>query len=158
MAPISNESDAPLWLALLMVCIGGGIILLAAGIIPSDPAQFNAPRSVVAVAGFVFFIAGVSMFGSAQSAWRSFCMIFLLAAMAFLGLWVAFVADGTDISGGLPFLPQSVNGKLGKVIFGLGALVSLGIMIIAIKDTRRRMSSGLNVLGSTFDDDNKKQP
>lgn len=149
----TNEGEAPLWLTLLMISIGSGIILLAAGVIPSDPSEFNAPPYVVALAGFVFFIAGVSMLGHAQSAWRSFCMIFLLAAMACIGLWVAFVADGGSISGGLPFLPQQVNAKLGKVVFGLGALVSSGIMILAVKDTRRRVSSGFKAQGSKFDND-----
>lgn len=161
----TNESEAPLWLTLLMIAIGVGIILLAAGILPSQPGDFNAPPYIVALAGFVFFISGVSLLGRAQSAWRSFCMIFLLATMSFLGLWVAFLADGVDISGGLPFLPQAVNAKLGRIIFGLGAFISFGIMLIAIKDTLWRMGSGFNVLDSTFtvqgsklDDENKKQP
>ena len=54
-----------------------------------------------------------------------------------VGFWVAIASDPDSISGGLPFVPQPVNAAIGKGLFGVGALITLGIAIYAFREWQR---------------------
>lgn len=59
--PLTPEQMSPAARnAVAAVCalVGGGIVALAAGIIPADESAFHAPHWVVGACGFVFMIAG----------------------------------------------------------------------------------------------------
>ncbi len=122
------------------IALGIGILLmaLAAGFIPSAPEDFNAPQWVVGLGGVIFGAGGVAMLFQKNGRIGAVMAAIILLSFAIMGLWVAFAGNSEDISGGLPFLSHAVNAKMGRWIFGLGAVVSLRISYIAIKDALRR--------------------
>lgn len=64
----------------------------------------------------------------------------ILAAMAVAGFWVAFKADPADIAGGLPLLDGTINGKIGKWVFGIGAVITSSIAGYALIGFRRKLN------------------
>ena len=137
---VTPASQKSVWLAVLCMSIGTAVIAVAAGLISVSPENFNAPRSIVGLAGFVFFVAGTSLLMPANSAWRAGMAAIILIAMASIGYWVALVADPADISGGLPFLDKTDNAQLGKWVFGVGALITSGMAGYAVKDFWKKLS------------------
>ena len=93
---------------------------------------------VIGLAGFAFVAVGGALLVDAGSAARAFWAMLILSCLAGIGLWVAFFGDAARISGGLPFLPQALNATIGKVMFGLGALITLLMVGYACKDALRR--------------------
>ncbi len=115
---------------------------MAAGILPIEPDPSDAPPFVIGIAGFAFFAAGGAMMVEGNSAARSFWAMLIVASMAGISLWIAFFGDEDKISGGIPFLPQSINAMLGKILFGFGALVTAFMVILAFRDGLRRLKKG----------------
>lgn len=125
--------------ALGAICVGLGllVVLLAAGVIPSDERRFHAPRWVVSAGGLVFVLVGVALAttsapGAPERAGRTTWRSFLLGG-AIVGLmgailnWIAFGPGERRFGGGfaLPFV--SVSGPAsewsGRVAFGIGAVL-----------------------------------
>lgn len=127
------------WIALVSVLIGGFIMAIAAGVIPIEQDPADAPPFIIGLAGFVFVAAGGAFMVEGRSAARAFWSMLILASMAGIGLWVAFWGNAENISGGLPFLPQHINAMLGKFMFGLGAVITIFMVIYAFRDGVRRM-------------------
>lgn len=125
-------------LALVFVLIGGFIMMIAAGVVPFEGEASDAPPFVVGLAGFTFVAAGGAFLVNGGSAARAVWAMLIMACMAGIGLWVAFFGDTERISGGIPFLPQETNAAIGKVMFGLGALITLLMIGYAFKDALRR--------------------
>ncbi len=127
------------WLGWL--CIAFGLFFLAGafGIVPLEPAG-DTPIWVVGMCGVVFAVAGVMILLGPQSPMTSLGAAILCAAFGAIGSWVALFAAPESISGGLPFVSAETNGKIGKVFFGLGALMSFAIAGVAWRQFRRSRS------------------
>ncbi len=67
--------------------------------------------------------------------WRAAlaCVIALVLALA--GFWVAF--DDGAVAGGIPFLGDALNQRIGKAVFGLGACVALVLALLALRSSLR---------------------
>ena len=74
-----------------------------------------------------------------QSPMRAGLAALILIAMASVGFWIAFNGNPENISGGLPFLDQTTNGTIGKWVFGIGAVITSGVALIALKDFRKKL-------------------
>jgi len=125
--------------ALGAICVGLGllIVLLAAGVIPSDESRFHAPRWVVSAAGLVFVLAGVAFAtasapgapeAAGRTTWRSFLLGgAIVGLMAVILNWIAFGPGQRGFSGGLALPFGSVSGPAsewtGRVAFGIGAVL-----------------------------------
>jgi len=55
------------------------------------------------------------------------------------GFYVVFF--GSEISGGIPLLPDALNTLFGRIIFGLGALFTGGLSVYAFMEFFRNKSS-----------------
>lgn len=64
-----------------------------------------------------------------RSVVRRICVTVILIGMAITGIWASLLSPSHGISGGIPFVPRSVNVGLGRLLFGLGALVCLLLLI-----------------------------
>ena len=58
-------------------------------------------------------------------------------ALAGVGLHVAIF--GGEISGGIPFAPAALNQGLGRLMFGAGGLLTLGLAFWAFTDALRKL-------------------
>lgn len=128
-----KSSKASQWfLGAVMLCAGAAMAGVGAKVIPVDPATVHAPYWVIAVCGLVFISGGMAAIIGEKHPLNS-----VLAAIIALGLatsfgWVAFFGDSAQMSGGVWFLPKSVNDILGRILFVLGSVMGFVIGGLAL--------------------------
>ena len=119
-----------------------GIVLLIAGlvyagvslgIIQVDSSTTHAPMTVLFLVAVVLSIGGVMMIAGRDSRLNELLAAVLLLGMSSIGSWVAIFGSIDGISGGLAFLPSELNVGLGRVLFGLGALLCLAMAVYALR-------------------------
>jgi len=134
------ERISPLgeWLfAAVFWIVGGSVIALAAGWIPSSPENFHAPRWVVGVAGSIFLLGGfapiVSRLGPNSVLSRNFFLLFV-GAFASVFNWIAFGPGPRQFSGGVSVGSIASGGAAsemsGRIAFGIGAVL-LDVLLLA---------------------------
>ena len=64
--------------------------------------------------------------------WRSFFGGVICLSFFIIGFWIAFY--GEDIQGGIPFIAETTNQMIGRVVFGIGAVISGLISIVAFRE------------------------
>ena len=112
-------------IGILLLASGIVVVALAAGVFGDAAADESVPPYVLA-------LAGVAICGAGGAAWfrndpvlnNAFAAVFL-AAFAWIGLYVAFFGDADRMSGGIPLLPRDANVGLGRILFGIGALITV---------------------------------
>ena len=116
------------------LCLAGGIAVCAAslGLLPEDYVIFAAPRQVVFGAGAVSVLFGFLLLARDHRASDAVMTIFLLSLATFSG-WLTFYAPDGTIERYLPFIPTEVNDALARMLFGLGAVATVGIAIWAVR-------------------------
>ena len=139
----NTTQKAPALFSWIFVITGLVIILFSLDILPLHEDGLNAPRWVLSLCGLIFFIAGLMMFVGRASAYNDLLAAFLFLAFALISGWAAFWGDGSDYSGGLPFVGKSINVLLGRVVFGtVSASCFIGSLFIFRSFNRKRMNAG----------------
>lgn len=118
--------------ALLFLVGGIAVCALALGLLPEDFNVFEAPRTVVFGVGAVSTLFGFMLFARDHRAPDAITTILLLSFAAFAG-WLTFYAPDGTIERYLPFIPASVNEALARLLFGVGAAVTFGLSVLAIR-------------------------
>ncbi|MEM6327406.1 MAG: hypothetical protein AAF791_09840 [Bacteroidota bacterium] len=113
----------PRLLGVLIVGMGLFITGIGLGVVPVDPATVHAPMWVLAVCGIVFVLGGISVIAHDHRGVQTAAGLTIVLALGLVGGWVALFGDSAQMSGGLPFLPRSLNVALGRGLFGFGALI-----------------------------------
>ncbi|MBT8401906.1 MAG: hypothetical protein KJO98_15635 [Rhodothermia bacterium] len=141
---MSNKSSkASQWiLGAVMLCAGAAITGVGAQVIPVDPATVHAPYWVIVLCGLVFMAGGMAAVIGEKHPLNG-----VLAAIIALGLaasfaWVTLFGDSEHMSGGVWFLPQSVNDILGRILFGLGSIMGFVIGGLALFGRRGKARTG----------------
>lgn len=137
---------------------GTGLLMLlfGLGILPFTPHPGDAPVWVMAVAGLMFLLVGVSITigalqGVSQSGevpentdWRLRLFYYLaglgaVVALATIGSWVAFGPGERSFSGpGMFLLSREANNVIGRIVFGLGTVLTwLCVVAFAISGARK---------------------
>ncbi len=115
-------------LAVVMLIAGGAILAVAAGLITVDPDSIHASRWVIGLIGLVFLSGGVAVLApSDNSVVGQMAAAIIVLGMGTTSAWVALFGSGDHMSGGIWFLSHNVNVALGRVMFGLGALMCFAI-------------------------------
>lgn len=114
-------------IAFLCIALGGFLVLVACGLISSDPDQRHAPDLIIALSGSVFIIAGSMVLIGHQSRYNDLLAAILCLVFGSIGAWVAFLSPGEGFSGGLPLLSKESNIMLGRWVFGLGSIMCFAI-------------------------------
>lgn len=112
-------------LGYLCLALGAVLTLVASGVIPADPSQFEAPRWMLVLAGLNVMACGGSLITQKDSAPQLCCVGFILISFAILGGWVAFFSKDDAIAGGIPFIPRGINIFLARCLFATGPLFCL---------------------------------
>ena len=133
-ARIEDMSPRARWgLALCCIALGTYPILVAVGVIEPEPGQLKAPLWVVGLAGFLFVVLGVFVsMRQTDTLSHVFGAVVCLSFSA-IGTWAALYAEPGSIKGGLPLVPAHINHQIGRVMFGLGALMCLGMALWAMR-------------------------
>ena len=129
-----------------LIAIGAGLIplLIGAGVIPADQANFNAPHWVVALAGLAFIFAGAAILfgapdGEGSAGARALGLLMFLAtiaALATIATWVSIGPGAREFSSsaGIPGVEITSSGDptVGRIVFGIGALITWGVFLLAL--------------------------
>lgn len=124
-----EESSAHPFVALFCAGIGLFILLVAAGVIPTDPGSIHAPRWVLGLCGVVFAAGGVAILGPRFALLRNIGLSALLLAMGGVAFWAAALAPVEGWSGGIPLVPRAVNVWFARGLAGFGVLLCLGLLV-----------------------------
>lgn len=125
-------SNGDIALALVAIACGGYILLAATGVLPAQTAN-NTPIWVLAMAGLVFFIAGIMIFLRNYSRALDLFAAIVLASFTLIAAWISVHGSAEGFSGGIPFLPNDMNVSLARIMFGFGALLCFGGFLYALK-------------------------
>jgi len=126
----------PVW-GWTCIVIGFYPILTAAGWFPIDPLTIHLPIWGLALCGLMFVTSGCMILVGRKSRMNDmFAFVFCISA-AIVGFWISLYGDSEQFSGGLPFVPAEYNDRLARIVFGVGAAISLGISAIALRRFRR---------------------
>ena len=67
---------------------------------------------------------------------RALAAFLILVGLGGTGLWIA--VWGETISGGIPFLPHTLNDRIGRVAFAGGGILCLALSGLALRDALGR--------------------
>jgi hypothetical protein len=120
-------------IGLLCVLAGGAACAAAFDLLPLGYAPLlEAPRWVVRGGGVVLVLAGLMTLGRDHRASAVLASLLLLAAAAGTG-WITFYAPQGTLGRAIPFIPTSVSDELGRLLFGLSAIASIGMAAAALR-------------------------
>ena len=122
-------------IALLCVLAGAVLGATALGLLPDEYVEIDAPRSVLLGGGVLLVVIGFMSLSRDHRVSDTIASILLLAMAGAAG-WLTFYAPEGTLQRYLPFIPQSVNEALAKLLFGLGAAACV---VMAIWGFRRIM-------------------
>jgi hypothetical protein len=124
--------------ALLFIVIGLFVVAMAAGLVPVDESDINAPLWLLGLVGVIFMIAGVMIRLGRKNRYNDLLAALLMLAMGAIGVWVAVYSASGEISGGIFFLPSATNVMLGRILFGTGSLICFAMAAYALNRFFRR--------------------
>ena len=153
------KSKIPMWQRLsvggLFAAVGAFIMAVGFGLVPTPPEKIHAPMWIIAMAGFVFVLAGVMMLAGwlekedatpvgtrvTSNPIPHAIVIIMVLCFAVLASFATF-AEG-EIEGGiaLPFIAydSELNQIAGRIMFGIGAaLLWIVLAAAAFHAWRRR--------------------
>ena len=140
--PRSNSLSPVAAVFFTLAFLGAGLMLeaVATGLLPSRPSADDAPRAVVALAGFVF-LAGAGAPYAAYLGPNSLASR-LVGSIVFVSLtviahWIAFGPgprhfSGSVSVGGLAATGLATGETAGRAAFGFGALLLDAVIVIGV--------------------------
>jgi len=129
-------------------------------VVPMRPRTGDAPLWIAVVAGIAFVLGGISVAVGAihgvsetgdlpeDASWWMRLFYYLIGvavagALASIGTWVAFGAGPRTFSGtGMFMLSLEVNAMIGRIMFGIGAVLAWLITIVLAVSGARKLMSG----------------
>ncbi|MEZ4697717.1 MAG: hypothetical protein R2832_14985 [Rhodothermales bacterium] len=123
-------------MAFVTTAFGVVPILIAIGVIELDAGSVHAPMWVLAMCGGVFILAGIMVLLGQNSRASYFLAALLCLCFAAIGGWVAPAAAAENF-GGIPFVPSKTNFSIGRIAFGLGALLCLACSYLTLMKALR---------------------
>jgi hypothetical protein len=153
-----QEPDSPrttFVCGLLAIALGLFTLLVGLGIVPVDPRSVHGPMWIATAAGICFLLAGISVavgaiYGVSETGelpkdtgwWMrlfyTVIAVIIAGALASIGSWVAFGPGPRAFSGtGLFLLSREASDLVGRILFGLGAVLTwLFTIAIAVRGAR----------------------
>ncbi len=122
------------------VAFGGFYLLESLGVLPGLPRDANRP--LIGCAGVTFLLGGLAViltlapgaFARAAITWMTLGIVICMASIA---AWVTFDAAPGSISGPLAFISPKLNDAVGRIAFGFGALILVGIAVAILRSLLR---------------------
>jgi len=148
-----------------LAAVGMGLFLLlfGLGVVPMKPRAGDGPLWIGVVAGICFMLAGLSIAVGAihgvsetgdlpkDTGWwmRLFYTVIgvvISGALATIGSWVAFGPGPRNFGGtGMFLLSLEANAMVGRIMFGIGAVITwLFTIAIAVRGVRQLLSGKSN--------------
>ena len=117
------------------LCLGIGLYVssISTGLLPIKIDNLHAPLWVLFLCGVIFILCGVMMLIGHGSKFNNILAAIVLIIMAGIGGWIALFSTPEAISGGIPFLSETNNIILSRIVFGCGALLTFFMSMYAIR-------------------------
>lgn len=113
--------------------VAGGIVCAAGlGLLPRGYVIIDAPPRLLAAGGIILALLGFLSLARDHRASETFTSLLFLGVAVGAG-WLTFIAPEGTINRYLPFIPQSVNESLARLLFGLGAAVCIGMAFLGLR-------------------------
>jgi hypothetical protein len=142
----------------IFALVGAYIVSISLGLLPSNPDNFKAPRLVVAVAGMVFFLAGVWVaFQSGLGAWGAdtpfakwmqyILVLVIMTLFASIFIWVGFGPGERSFQTSTSIGPVTTSGTgsegEGRCVFGgFGVLAGFATLVYAVRQGMKLLNGG----------------
>jgi multisubunit Na+/H+ antiporter MnhB subunit len=123
--------------------VGAALVLIGLDVIPQRVFRPNVPSWLLVVLGLVLVLAGASVFLRIGSPTATRLIGVSLTLMALVFSWVALFGDPRYMSGGIPFIPDEFNWLLGRIMFGLVALLFLWLGVSALRHAKHQPEEGV---------------
>jgi hypothetical protein len=118
---------------LFCIAVGCYPIAVALGLLPVDEARLMAPMWAVAMAGFMFVVAG-AMILIGNHRWANDLLAGILTLLfGIMGTWTSLFSPSEGFSGGIALLSDESNVTLGRWMFGIGALMCFAVSAYAFR-------------------------
>lgn len=136
MRPGANE----IVVGLAGLTAGGGLVLVALGVVPVDAEAVHMPLSVLALVGSAFVAGGAAALVPVRAVRAAAGGLVMLTPGLVFG-WIALFGDAAQFSGGSGLLPRAADVALARGLFGAVALLGLGVFVAGtarlVRDARR---------------------
>ncbi len=120
-------------LSAIAIALGLMTIMIALDIIPVEPEKVHAPAWLIGLAGAVFIFGGLAIGFRTNELLVSLFGNLIVASFAAVAAWVALDGSSDQFSGGIPFLPNEVNVKIARVVFGSGSILCALMLIPGVR-------------------------
>ncbi|KPK50242.1 MAG: hypothetical protein AMJ63_15110 [Myxococcales bacterium SG8_38_1] len=118
--------------SILCLLVGGLLSAAALGLLPHDYVVIHAPRSLLLGGGAMLVLIGFMALARDHRLSDTLASLFLLGVAGGAG-WLTFYAPEGTLHRYVPFIPQSVNEALARLLFGLGAAACVGMAIWGLR-------------------------
>lgn len=125
------------WFGVLFVVLGAGLALM----VHAHPERMRAPAWVVYGACAAFAFAGCVMVAQSRGLRRveRWAVVLAIAALSLPGLWISLgTGSRAQCRMSIPFVRTAAPELLCRSAFGLGALVVLLMLVVALRQALRR--------------------
>lgn len=132
------------WAIAVLAVTGMFLFLTAAGVIPVNPDSVHAPSWVLAATGVALLIAAVMVrSGRRSSRVNDLLAALMIGCMAAISSWIAFAPGERHFGAGGSFGSVAVGGSsgasLGRVAFGISAVMLWAMVLFALRQSARRL-------------------
>jgi len=161
----AQQPATPLQLGLIAAGAGAaGLYLMLVGLallpVPGGPRSLHGPLWIVLVIGLVLTLAGLAMLvqlvGRANASgelpseapfWLRVVQyligVVIFASFAMIGSWIALGGEASSFSGSFLVFDGATNAAIGRIAFGIGALIAwLATIRFAIAGARKLIRCG----------------
>ena len=145
---MQNSNTSTLLCGAIAALLGGFFVLEALGIAPGGAASSSDERAVGACAGAMFVAGGVAAMLTTLPGRRARLAIeglafVIVVGFAAIGGWIAIGPGERSFGSPLAIFGPRVNEISGRIVFGFGALVSLGVAAAMLR-AGRALATGPN--------------
>ena len=129
---IKSTRKRNFFLALIMMVAGMLPLSVAVGILEPQEGTVHAPMWVLGLCGLVFVTGGFILVLGQNSGLKDLLAAVICFGFGSVGLWVALYGSSEGFSGGIPLIPDEINLKIARWVFGIFSVISYTISAYAV--------------------------
>lgn len=134
-----------------MLLIGVLLMLVAVDVIPTDEADFHAPRWVVFLCGLIFALPALAGFLPQYSSAARYLIAVMLLCFGAVGVACGALGEEEEFSGGLPFVSKATNVWIARIVFISGGILCAGLSVACAMGRGTVMGEGERSVGDDPD-------
>lgn len=114
-------------------------MLMATGVAPLEHKNLHAPSTILFLLGIAFLAGGLAIVFRTNER-VTLALVVVPASFLVVGIWIAFFGDPDQFSGRIFLLSRDNNVTLSRLAFGLGAVLVLALLALALRHLIRALA------------------